>query len=330
MIVRLLRRAGAKETSVLAAAALWLCNPFTVTISTRGSCDVLAALLLLALLGLLSPARKAKAGQRTISEAVSSWPIGPAWCMAAAVVYGLVVHLRIYPIIFAPAIVLNLAARSRDRREGNGSRTSKEGAISSRSRSGQPESSLPSAAFLRRMAWHAFAFGSASAATFLLLGAACFALHGQKFLDEAFLHHLTRRDHRHNFSPHFYPIYLGGGRVGQLPMDASKASDGSDGLFGGPLESIAAASGGSAPSSASVADILLANIMSGQGGSHQNDDALPEAAVTPPHGRLPDVALLTSIVQMTLQGVLAVSLHGDLPGCLLIQTMAFVALNKVG
>ena len=45
---------------------------------------------------------------------------------------------------------------------------------------------------------------------------------------------------------------------------------------------------------------------------------------------LPDVASLTSVVQMLVQLVLAGALHWDLPGCMLMQTITFVALNKVG
>lgn len=89
MIARLLSRMNTPEPSILVATAAWLYNPYTLTISTRGSCDVLAVLLLLGMLQLLVARRTA----------------------LAAVVYGLVVHLRIYPIIFAPTLVFFLATR---------------------------------------------------------------------------------------------------------------------------------------------------------------------------------------------------------------------------
>ncbi|GFH23381.1 GPI mannosyltransferase I, partial [Haematococcus lacustris] len=55
---------------------------------------------------------------------------------------------------------------------------------------------------------HGTLFGLMSGACFLLLGWLCWRAYGQAFLDQAFLHHLSRQDHRHNFSIYFYDIYL--------------------------------------------------------------------------------------------------------------------------
>ncbi|KAI0333495.1 glycosyltransferase family 50 protein [Cubamyces sp. BRFM 1775] len=51
-------------------------------------------------------------------------------------------------------------------------------------------------------------FALVSAATFVALGVAMYAIWGQPFLEESYLYHLTRLDHRHNFSPYFYLVYL--------------------------------------------------------------------------------------------------------------------------
>jgi uncharacterized membrane protein len=68
---------------------LWLYNPFTATISTRGSCDSLVTVMLLATLLMLLQ------GQVVLP----------------ALLYGLAVHMRIFPIVYAPAVVLFLAYR---------------------------------------------------------------------------------------------------------------------------------------------------------------------------------------------------------------------------
>ncbi|GFH14271.1 T-complex protein 1 subunit gamma [Haematococcus lacustris] len=55
---------------------------------------------------------------------------------------------------------------------------------------------------------HGTLFGLMSGGCFLLLGWLCWRAYGQAFLDQAFMHHLSRQDHRHNFSIYFYDIYL--------------------------------------------------------------------------------------------------------------------------
>lgn len=84
---------GASEPRCLWSMLLWLYNPFTATISTRGSCDSLVTVLLLATLLMLLQ------GQTVLP----------------ALLYGLAVHFRIFPIVYAPAIVLYLAHRQLQR-----------------------------------------------------------------------------------------------------------------------------------------------------------------------------------------------------------------------
>ncbi|KZT51159.1 glycosyltransferase family 50 protein [Calocera cornea HHB12733] len=51
-------------------------------------------------------------------------------------------------------------------------------------------------------------FTAASAGTFFALGAIMYSIWGRPFLDHTYLYHVTRQDHRHNFSPFFYLAYL--------------------------------------------------------------------------------------------------------------------------
>lgn len=90
MIYRMAQAQGASARVSTWAVVAWLYNPFTATISTRGSCDVLVVVVLLAVLQGLLEGR----------------------VLAPALLYGLAVQFRIYPIVYAPAIVFFLARRA--------------------------------------------------------------------------------------------------------------------------------------------------------------------------------------------------------------------------
>jgi hypothetical protein len=81
-------KGSSSRNSTLLCCA-WLFNPLVVNISTRGNADVLVAALVLATLyALLCKHYK-----------------------SAAMLYGLSVHLKLYPIVYAPAIMLYLHSR---------------------------------------------------------------------------------------------------------------------------------------------------------------------------------------------------------------------------
>lgn len=83
LILRVLRRRGMDEATAGGFSALWLWNPMVATISTRGSSEGLLGVLTMGLL----------------------WAVERRKLSLAAIILGLSVHFKIYPFIYAPAIV---------------------------------------------------------------------------------------------------------------------------------------------------------------------------------------------------------------------------------
>ncbi|PWY77019.1 hypothetical protein BO70DRAFT_388400 [Aspergillus heteromorphus CBS 117.55] len=96
----------------------------------------------------------------------------------AGAVLGVSVHLKIYPFVYGVAIVWWLG--------GSGSRT-------------------PILSFITK---DRIILTLSSLFTFAALNALMYALYSTPFLQHTFLHHLTRIDHRHNFSPYSTLLYL--------------------------------------------------------------------------------------------------------------------------
>eukprot|EP00890_Picochlorum_soloecismus_P005392 jgi/Picsp_1/5854/NSC_03213-R1_gpi mannosyltransferase 1 len=245
MLVELSRR-GVKSARVRClCVSLWLFSPFTATISTRGNGEALVTCMMLGVVGLLERGRI-------------------VW---AAVLYGISVHWRVYPIIYSLSVLLYLGSRCNRQPTGESGVRRKRGGQTARTIAGlglkvdQPHAI--NSTVRRVISWNGVVFGLCSGSVFMALGVVMYWMYGYTFVEETYLYHLTRIDPRHNFSPYFYPAYL----------DAGKD---------------------------------------------------PSVLVTG------DIGTVFSIVSGVLQVYLAFSFGSvDLAGAFMLQTMAFVAFNKV-
>lgn len=178
---------GMGTERALKFASIWLLNPMVATISTRGSSEGLLCVIVVALL----------------------WAVMHRWIKLAGVLLGLAVHFKIYPFIYATSIIWYLDASIT-------SSTTKATAPLPPSRRKEPASTTSAQLTLSSLPTHLKLFLTparltltlTSLATFLALNTTMYALYSTPFLTHTYLHHLTRIDHRHNFSPYNTLLYL--------------------------------------------------------------------------------------------------------------------------
>lgn len=137
------------------SSLIWLYNPFSMIISTRGSADSFITLLVLSTLLCLVNQNYALSG----------------------IIFGLVIHCKIYPVIFSLGLYLFLS-----------------GPVKSR---------------WSFQTWSPFntkrlTFFISALFSFTLLTYAYYQRYGQLYIKEAWTYHLNRKDLDHNFSPYFY------------------------------------------------------------------------------------------------------------------------------
>ncbi|KAM0751303.1 family 50 glycosyltransferase [Meredithblackwellia eburnea MCA 4105] len=94
---------------------------------------------------------------------------------ATAMAFGLAVHLKVFPIIYGSSLLVTISPTRGER---------------------------------SILTWRHVRFALESFATFMLLNGIMYALWGPPFLENTFLYHIRRLDHRHNFSPYFHAMYL--------------------------------------------------------------------------------------------------------------------------
>lgn len=164
---------GMTEQRALKFAAIWLLNPMVATISTRGSSEGLLCVIVVALL----------------------WAVVHGRIGLAGVLLGLAVHFKIYPFIYGASILWYLEALPKSK--------------PSRQKDSNELSRFPLVQQMRDFITpDRITLVLTSLATFTALNLLMYRLYSTPFLTHTFLHHLTRIDHRHNFSPYNTLLYL--------------------------------------------------------------------------------------------------------------------------
>ncbi|KAI9021412.1 PIG-M-domain-containing protein [Phycomyces nitens] len=222
LIHRILVLRGMPSQKALWLDALWLLNPMVANISTRGNAESLLAVMVLGSLYLMMTRR----------------------FYAGSAVFGLAVHFKIYPIIYVIPLLFLLDERYGDPVDwpqiiwsyrksrffllrmylrNDPSRLE----INEPGREPIDDHNQPNPVSVEnikskiletyRMAMYEIIlflsptrilFGLVSGGVFLVITWAMYQLYGDEFMENTYLYHITRKDHRHNFSIWFYQMYL--------------------------------------------------------------------------------------------------------------------------
>jgi phosphatidylinositol glycan class M len=160
---RIFEAINPRKESTYLYVAFCTFNPLTVNLSTRGSNDNIISLLVF----------------------ISIYYLLKRQYVLSGIFYGLSVHFKIYPIIYAAALYLFIDADFK------------------LIRAGRKWDAFKASLFSRNK----LVFTVVSAGTFLGLTYYFYTVYGYEFLYETYLYHFERKDHRHNFSIYFYMIY---------------------------------------------------------------------------------------------------------------------------
>jgi phosphatidylinositol glycan class M len=171
---------GMSAERALKYASFWLLNPMVANISTRGSSEGLLGVLVVALL----------------------WAVLNRRIYLGGVLLGIGVHFKIYPFIYGVSILWWL-----DEKETTTNKAQSE------SREAEPKFKdtpvgISISQILSFITPCRIRLTLISLLTFVALNAAMYLHYGAPFLHHTYLHHLTRIDHRHNFSPYSTLLYL--------------------------------------------------------------------------------------------------------------------------
>lgn len=168
------------KKALFVCLAGWTLNPLVMGISTRGSSEAIVMLPLL----------------------LFTWYITVQRRTLAAISLGFAIHLKLFPIIYLPSVLVFYGifpwTLNRTRRISDCATS----VLSTPLKSCATSSEKPTNLYLHLKRRH-FTFTLLTLMTAGLLFMATIYAFGEKGIQESLLYHLTRRDHRHNFSSFF-------------------------------------------------------------------------------------------------------------------------------
>ena len=163
-----------KESTARFCACAWLHNPLVMNVSTRGSAESIIVALVLLTIHLF---------QQVLNKFFSIDGILIAFFLFQKVfiltglVYGLAIHMKIYPIIYCLSLYM-------------------------------PLTNLTGVRSLLDFNTARLRLVTSTVFSLALFTYIFYDLYGWDFLDNTYLYHITRKDSRHNFSVYFYLLYL--------------------------------------------------------------------------------------------------------------------------
>lgn len=166
LIYSVLKSSGNSTERSNICTYLWLFNPIAATVSSRGNAESIMAFLVLITMKMLHEQKITMAG----------------------IFYGLSVHFKIYPVIYALPIYFYLD-------DGNKKLPANIGILR----------------WMVQVLWpnkKRLIFITSSLTILCLCSGLCYHRYGWDFLHQTYLYHVTRKDIHHNFSVYFYMLYL--------------------------------------------------------------------------------------------------------------------------
>lgn len=165
-----------KKTSKqeLWVAGSWLFNPLSINISTRGNYEAIVCCLVAACL----------------------WAMTRKKLILLSVCLGLAVHIRIYPVIYAFPLLFYVRSWSVTASDNKNKKVSKK------------QNKQKSFSLLTLFTPAQWVFSFVCFGTFAMVTLLCFIVYRMDFLENTYLYHLTRTDHRHNLSVYWYHLCL--------------------------------------------------------------------------------------------------------------------------